>query len=114
MTVKESNIAPPEGIVVSITDNQIECISGDVVDTKVTIPDVFLLMSNKQWFANMSNCAVKITELWIRTTEGSIPGLDNSKRSDVTISKIVFELVPEDARITLYTDVAPGSRCYHN
>ncbi len=105
MTVKESNIAPPEGIVVSIIDNQIECISGDVVNNKVAIPDVFLLMSNKQWFANMKNCIVKITELWVRITEGSIPGLDNSKRSDVTISKIVFELVPEDARITLYTEM---------
>ena len=104
MTVKESNIAPPEGIVVSIVDNQIECISGDMVNTKVTIPDVFLLMSNKQWFANMKNCTVKITELWIRTTEGSIPGLDNSKRSDVTISRIVFELIPDDARMTFYTE----------
>lgn len=102
MTVKESNIAPPEGIVVFITDNQIECISGDVVNDKVTIPNVFLLMSDKQWFANMVNCTVKITELWVRTTEGSIPGFDGSKRSDVTISRIVFELVPEDARITLY------------
>ena len=113
MTVKESNIASPEGIVVSVHDNQIECISGDVANNKVTIPDVFLLMSDKQWFANMKDCTVKITELWVKTTEGSIPGLDNSKRSDVTISKIVFELVPEDARITLYTDVAPGARCYH-
>lgn len=108
MTVKESNIAPPEGIVVFINDHQIECLSGDVVKDNVTIPTVFLLMSNKQWFANMTNCTVKITELWVRTTEGSIPGLDNHKRSDVTISKIVFELIPEDARITLYTEALPS------
>lgn len=113
MIVKESNIVPPEGIVVFVSDNQIECISDNVTNSKVVIPDVFLLMSDKQWFANMKNCTVKITELWVKTTEGSIPGLDNSKRSDVTISRIVFELIPEDARIALYTDVAPGSRCYH-
>ena len=110
MTVKESNIAPPEGIVVFVNNYQIECLSGNVVNSKATIRDVFLLMSDKQWFANMKNCTVKITELWVKTTEGSIPGLDNRKRSDVTISKIVFELIPEDTRITLYGDVVPGSR----
>lgn len=102
MTVKEFNIAPPEGIVVFINDHQIECLSDDVVKDNVTIPTVFLLMSNKQWFANMTNCTVKITELWVRTTEGSIP--------DTTISKIVFELIPDDTRITLYEDVVPGSK----
>lgn len=100
MIVKEINIAPPEGIVVFINDHQIECLSGDVVKDNVTIPDVFILMSDKQWFANMKNCTVKITELWVRTTEGSIP--------DTTISKIVFELIPEDARITLYTEALPS------
>lgn len=102
MTVKETNIAPPEGIVVFINNYQIECLSGDVVKDNVTIPDVFILMSDKQWFANMKNCTVKITELWVRTTEGSIP--------DTTISKIVFELIPDDTRITLYSDVVSGSK----
>lgn len=108
MAVKYNNIVPPDGILVYINNNQIECLSGAVDNTEVTIPDVFLVMSNKQWFTNMKNCMVKITELWVKTTEGSIPGLDNGKRSDVTISKIVFELVPEDARITLYTEKLPS------
>lgn len=97
MTVKETNIAPPDGIVVFINNYQIECLSGNVVKDNVTIPDVFILMSDKQWFANMKNCTVKITELWVKTTGDSI-------------SKIVFELIPEDTKITLYGDVVPGSR----
>lgn len=100
---KDYNIAENNPILVTIKNGSVYSVPDNIENchkkSDVVLEQFSLYLIDKNWMAVLNDSVVRITELWMKDVIWRLPMMGNKK--DTIITKIVFEVVPDQSILNL-------------